>query len=63
MKESDIIPRTIELRDDAGAFKTMDAIEREAIAAAILESAGNMSKAARLLDIGRSSLYRKVGER
>jgi DNA-binding NtrC family response regulator len=50
--------------EPAAAFdepaKTMDEIEREAIAAALARSNGNISKVVRELGIGRTTLYRKI---
>lgn len=48
------------LRDD-GTMKTLEEIEREVITFALIYASGGMSKAARVLKIGRSTLYRKVG--
>jgi sigma-54 dependent transcriptional regulator, acetoin dehydrogenase operon transcriptional activator AcoR len=41
------------------AFKPLEAAERQALLSAIRRAHGNMSNAARLLDISRSSLYRR----
>jgi DNA-binding NtrC family response regulator len=48
--------------DESGAVSPLSTIERELIAFALRQSGGRMSKAARALGIGRSTLYRKLRE-
>ena len=48
--------------DQSGAIAALSTIERELIAFALKQSGGRMSKAARALGIGRSTLYRKLRE-
>lgn len=48
--------------DDSGKIKKLRAIEEDAIRFALETSGNSMSKAARMLGIGRSTLYRKVNE-
>jgi DNA-binding NtrC family response regulator len=48
--------------DDSGKIKKLRAIEEDAIRFALESSGNSMSKAARMLGIGRSTLYRKVDE-
>jgi DNA-binding NtrC family response regulator len=48
--------------DDTGALQTLTDIERAAIEFAIAHHAGRMSRVARALGIGRSTLYRKLHE-
>lgn len=50
------------LIDEAGQPKTLKCVEREAIRLALHQSKGSMTRAARSLGIGRSTLYRKVSE-
>ncbi|MGH6718711.1 MAG: sigma-54 dependent transcriptional regulator, partial [Alphaproteobacteria bacterium] len=52
----------IHLLDGAGDFRPLDDIEAEVIRRAIDHYDGQMSKVARRLGIGRSTLYRKVRE-
>jgi DNA-binding NtrC family response regulator len=51
-----------DLIDAQGRVKTLKSIEEEAIRYALQHSGGSMTRAARILGIGRSTLYRKVGE-
>jgi DNA-binding NtrC family response regulator len=55
-------PNTIALLEDTGDMKTLAALESEAIRFAIEHYRGQMSKVARKLGIGRSTLYRKLKE-
>jgi DNA-binding NtrC family response regulator len=48
--------------DPSGAVAPLSTIERELIVFALKQSGGRMSKAARALGIGRSTLYRKLRE-
>ena len=48
--------------DANGTIKKLQTIEEEAIRLALKTAGNSMSKAARMLGIGRSTLYRKVGE-
>ncbi|MGE0755130.1 MAG: helix-turn-helix domain-containing protein, partial [Alphaproteobacteria bacterium] len=50
------------LVDENGELKSLKALEREIIEAALRYTNGCVSRAARSLGIGRSTLYRKVGE-
>ena len=58
------LPRQIslELCHESGSFKTMEELRREIIRTVIEACGGNMSEAARVLDIGRSTLYRIIEE-
>jgi DNA-binding NtrC family response regulator len=53
-------PNALKLVDAAGDIRRLDDIEREAIKFAIAHYRGQMSKVARKLSIGRSTLYRKL---
>ncbi|MGL5115222.1 MAG: helix-turn-helix domain-containing protein, partial [Beijerinckiaceae bacterium] len=53
-------PSAIKLIDDSGDMRKLDEIERETIKFAIAHYRGQMSKVARKLSIGRSTLYRKL---
>ncbi len=53
-------PAMIRLLDETGALKPWHRLEREIIAAALTLTGGEMTRCARLLRIGRSTLYRKV---
>ncbi len=53
-------PNTLKLTNDAGDVRQLDDIEGEAIRFAIQHYRGQMSKVARKLSIGRSTLYRKL---
>jgi DNA-binding NtrC family response regulator len=55
-------PSALKLTDDAGDIRRLDEIEGEAIKFAIQHYRGQMSKVARKLSIGRSTLYRKLKE-
>ncbi|AXS41849.1 sigma-54 dependent transcriptional regulator [Breoghania sp. L-A4] len=46
--------------DDTGHVKTLEAVERDMIVTAIDHYGGRMAEVARRLDIGRSTLYRKL---
>lgn len=48
--------------DEQGHFKSLEEIETEVIRLAIEHYQGHMSEVARRLGIGRSTLYRKLGE-
>jgi DNA-binding NtrC family response regulator len=50
------------LVDERGEVKTLKSVEQEAIRFALDHAAGCMTRAARSLGIGRSTLYRKVSE-
>jgi DNA-binding NtrC family response regulator len=50
------------LIDEKGRVKTLKSVEEDAIRFALQYSNGCMARAARSLGIGRSTLYRKVGE-
>jgi len=53
-------PNALKLVDASGDMRKLDEIEREAIRFAIQHYRGQMSKVARKLAIGRSTLYRKL---
>lgn len=55
-------PNAIKLVSDSGDMRPLDEIERETIRFAIAHYRGQMSKVARKLSIGRSTLYRKLKE-
>ncbi len=52
----------VQLLDEKGHLRTLEAIERDLIQHAIEIYSGHMSEVARRLGIGRSTLYRKVRE-
>jgi DNA-binding NtrC family response regulator len=53
-------PNALKLIDASGDMRKLDEIERETIRFAIQHYRGQMSKVARKLNIGRSTLYRKL---
>ncbi len=55
-------PNALKLTDDAGDIRRLEEIEGETIRFAIQHYRGQMSKVARKLNIGRSTLYRKLKE-
>ncbi|MFM9975430.1 MAG: sigma-54-dependent transcriptional regulator [Beijerinckiaceae bacterium] len=55
-------PNAMKLIDETGDMRKLEEIEREAIRFAITHYRGQMSKVARKLSIGRSTLYRKLKE-
>ncbi len=55
-------PSALKLTDDIGEMRELGEIEGEAIRFAIQHYRGQMSKVARKLNIGRSTLYRKLKE-
>jgi DNA-binding NtrC family response regulator len=55
-------PNAMKLTDDSGDIRRLEDIESEAIRFAIQHYRGQMSKVARKLAIGRSTLYRKLKE-
>jgi DNA-binding NtrC family response regulator len=55
-------PHVVRMIDDSGEMKPLDAIEGETIRFAIDYYRGQMSRVARKLAIGRSTLYRKLKE-
>uniref|UniRef100_UPI00375089ED helix-turn-helix domain-containing protein n=1 Tax=Sphingomonas sp. TaxID=28214 RepID=UPI00375089ED len=52
----------VRILDARGHLRTLEEIERDLIQLAIEIYAGHMSEVARRLGIGRSTLYRKLGE-
>ncbi|MCW5724925.1 MAG: sigma-54-dependent Fis family transcriptional regulator [Maricaulaceae bacterium] len=52
----------VEIMDEGGHLRSLEAIERDLISYAIETYAGRMSEVARRLGVGRSTLYRKVRE-
>jgi DNA-binding NtrC family response regulator len=55
-------PNAMKLVDETGDMRKLEEIERETIKFAINHYRGQMSKVARKLSIGRSTLYRKLKE-
>jgi DNA-binding NtrC family response regulator len=55
-------PHVVRMIDDNGEMKPLEAIESETIRFAIDYYRGQMSRVARKLSIGRSTLYRKLKE-
>jgi DNA-binding NtrC family response regulator len=54
---------TLSLKGPNGTFKSLDQIEQEVMENAIKQAGGNMALAARMLGIGKATLYRKRRER
>lgn len=59
-KNSDINSELIDVFDDEGKCKTIDIIEEEIIRRLVDIYNGNLSEVAKQLDIGRSTIYRKL---
>ncbi len=59
-KSSDVNSELVDIFDDEGKCKTMDAIEEEVIRRIVDIHNGNMSEVAKQLEIGRSTIYRKL---
>ena len=59
-KEKPHSPNILSLPTPIPSLQTMDEIKVEAIKASLLRSRGNVSKAAKVLSIGRATLYRKI---
>ena len=59
-KNSDINSELIDIFDDEGKCKTVDLIEEEIIRRLVDIYNGNLSEVAKQLDIGRSTIYRKL---
>ncbi|MBU6141148.1 MAG: sigma-54 dependent transcriptional regulator [Proteobacteria bacterium] len=59
-KRSDINSEIIDIFDEEGKCKTMDAIEEEVIKRLVDMRSGNLSEVAKQLNIGRSTIYRKL---
>ena len=59
-KNSDINSELIDIFDDEGKCKTIDLIEEEIIKRLVDIYNGNLSEVAKQLDIGRSTIYRKL---
>lgn len=59
-KNSDINSELIDIFDDEGKCKTIDSIEEEIIKRLVDIYNGNLSEVAKQLDIGRSTIYRKL---
>lgn len=53
-------PMSIDLLDEAGEFRSMEAIEADAIRFAFLHLDGRLGKIAKALQLGRTTLYRKL---
>jgi DNA-binding NtrC family response regulator len=59
-KNSDINSELIDIFDDEGKCKTIEVIEEEIIRRLVDIYSGNLSEVAKKLDIGRSTIYRKL---
>ena len=59
-KRSDINSEIIDIFDEEGKCKTMSMIEEEIIKRLVDMRSGNLSEVAKQLDIGRSTIYRKL---
>lgn len=59
-KNSDISSELVDIFDDEGRCKTMEMIEEEVIRRLVDIYNGNLSGVAKQLDIGRSTIYRKL---
>lgn len=59
-KNSDVNSELIDIFDDEGQCKTIDLIEEEIIRRLVDIYNGNLSEVAKQLDIGRSTIYRKL---
>jgi len=59
-KKSDVNSELIDIFDDEGKCKTIDTIEEEIIKRIVDIYNGNLSEVAKQLDIGRSTIYRKL---
>jgi DNA-binding NtrC family response regulator len=59
-KRSDINSELIDIFDEEGKCKTMDQIEEEVIKRLVDMRSGNLSEVAKQLNIGRSTIYRKL---
>lgn len=59
-KSSDVNSELVDIFDDEGKCKTMDVIEEEVIRRIVDIHNGNMSEVAKQLEIGRSTIYRKL---
>jgi len=56
------LPGPVEIMDEGGHLRSLEAIERDLIQYAIETYSGRMAEVARRLGVGRSTLYRKVRE-
>jgi len=59
-KRSDINSELIDIFDEEGKCKTMDQLEEEIIKRLVDMRSGNLSEVAKQLNIGRSTIYRKL---
>jgi transcriptional regulator of acetoin/glycerol metabolism len=59
-KKSHINSELIDIFDEDGRCKTIDAIEEEIIKRLLEINNGNLSEVAKQLNIGRSTIYRKL---
>jgi DNA-binding NtrC family response regulator len=59
-KNSDVNSELVDVFDDEGKCKTIDVIEEEIIRRLVYIHNGNLSEVAKQLDIGRSTIYRKL---
>jgi len=55
-------PKDMEVRPVFHTAETLEEMEREAIADALIQTDGNRRKAAAILGIGERTLYRKLNE-
>lgn len=59
-KRSDVNSELVDIFDEEGKCKTMDSIEEEIIKRLVDMRSGNLSEVAKQLNIGRSTIYRKL---
>jgi DNA-binding NtrC family response regulator len=59
-KKSDVNSELIDIFDEEGKCKTINMIEEEIIKRLVEMRSGNLSEVAKQLDIGRSTIYRKL---
>ena len=59
-KSSDINSELVDIFDDEGKCKTLESIEEEIIRRLVNIYNGNLSEVAKQLEIGRSTIYRKL---
>lgn len=59
-KRSDINSELVDIFDEEGKCKTMDQLEEEVIKRLVDMRSGNLSEVAKQLNIGRSTIYRKL---
>ncbi|MBM3590109.1 MAG: hypothetical protein FJX30_01870, partial [Alphaproteobacteria bacterium] len=59
-KSSDINSELVDIFDDEGKCKNLESIEEEIIRRLVNIYNGNLSEVAKQLEIGRSTIYRKL---